>query len=128
MEKLDRSNTMLEAQLDRAKEAAMLVDATEPRARAAFYDYASGKIVIDLNDGSTFMFPHELGQGLVGAEPDDLAAVEVTPSGIGLHWETLDVDLTVPSLLRGVYGTKAWMAKLKHKRGNDGRSESCDRP
>ena len=46
-------------------------------------------------------------KGLVGANPDELAAVEVTPSAIGLHWEKLDVDLTVPSLLRGVYGTKA---------------------
>ena len=52
---------------------------------------------------------------LVGANPDEPAAVEVTPSGIGLHWEKLDVDLTVPSLLRGAYGTKAWMVKLKHK-------------
>jgi Protein of unknown function (DUF2442) len=115
MEKPDRSNATLEAQLDQANEAAMLADATEPRAIAASYDRASGKITINLKDGSTFMFPHELGQGLVGANPDELAAVEVTPSGIGLHWEKLDVDLTVPSLLRGVYGTKVWMEKLKHK-------------
>jgi Protein of unknown function (DUF2442) len=88
---------------------------TNGKAIARAYDRASGRIIINLKDGSTFMFPHELGQGLEGANPDELAAVEVTPSGIGLHWETLDVDLTVPSLLRGIYGTKAWMAKLKHK-------------
>ena len=115
MEKPNRSDVMLEAQLDQADEAAKLVDATEPRALSASYDRASGRIIINLKDGSTFMFPHELGQGLEGANPDELAAVEVTPSGIGLHWETLDVDLTVPSLLRGIYGTKAWMAKLKQK-------------
>lgn len=115
MEKPDRSNTTLEMQLDQANEVAMLADVTEPRALSASYDRASGKIVINLKDGSTFMFPHELGQGLVGANPDELAAVEVTPSGVGLHWEALDVDLTVPSILRGIYGTKAWMAKLKHK-------------
>ncbi|MBC7971264.1 MAG: DUF2442 domain-containing protein [Verrucomicrobia bacterium] len=113
MEKPDQSSETLEAQLDQAREVAMLADATEPRARSAYYDRALGTIVIHLQDGSTFMFPHELGQGLAEAHPDELAAVEVTPSGIGLHWEALDVDLTVPSLLRGVYGTKAWMAKLK---------------
>lgn len=115
MEKPDRSNATLEAQLDQANETAMLADATEPRALSASYDRTSGKIVINLKDGSIFMFPHELGQGLVGANPDELATVEVTLSGIGLHWETLDVDLTVPSLLRGIYGTKAWMEKLKYK-------------
>jgi hypothetical protein len=115
MEKADRPNALLEAQLDQAQEAAILADANEPRALSATYDRVSGKIVINLKDGSTFMFPHELGQGLAGANPDELAQVEVTPSGIGLHWETLDVDLTVPSLLQGIYGTKAWMAQLKQK-------------
>jgi hypothetical protein len=63
------------------------------------------------------MFPHHLAQGLAGATADDLAVVEVTPSGIGLHWENLDVDLTVPGLLQGIYGTKAWMVELKLRQG-----------
>lgn len=32
-------------------------------------------------------------------------------SGIGLHWETLDVDLSVPDLLAGPFGAKAHMAQ-----------------
>jgi hypothetical protein len=112
MEKLEFTEAALKEQLDRAEVAAILANATEPRARWACYDRTSGNIVIHLKDGSTFMFPHYLGQGLANATPDDLAAVEVTPSGIGLHWETLDVDLTVPSLLRGIYGTKTWMEQL----------------
>ncbi|MBW4442572.1 MAG: DUF2442 domain-containing protein [Plectolyngbya sp. WJT66-NPBG17] len=108
-------NAALEAQLDRARDRAILADATEPRAVSAHYDRASGQIVIHLKDGSTFMFPHELGQGLSNASEEDLANIEITPSGIGLHWEALDVDLTVPSLLQGIYGTKAWMKQLRHK-------------
>ena len=115
MEKLELTEEALKEQLDQAKCADDLADATEPRAVAAYYDRDSGKIVIHLKDGATFMFPYELGQGLAGANPDALAEVEVTPSGIGLHWETLDVDLTVPSILRGIYGTKAWMAELRQK-------------
>ena len=61
MEKPDQSEATLEAQLDQANEAAMLADATEPRAISASYDRASGKIMINLKYGSTFMFPHELG-------------------------------------------------------------------
>jgi hypothetical protein len=30
----------------------------------------------------------------------------------GLHWESLDVDLGVPELIAGVFGTKAWMTEL----------------
>lgn len=113
MENRRLTEETLKDQLDRARDRAMLSDATEPRAISAHYDRASRQVVIHLKDGSTFMFPHELGQGLAGAEPDDLAAVEVTAFGIGLHWEALDVDLTVPSLLRGIYGTKAWMEQLR---------------
>jgi Protein of unknown function (DUF2442) len=91
MENFELTETALAEHLDRA----ILSDATEPRAISARYDRTSGQIVIHLKDGSTFMFPHELGQGLAGADPDDLAAIEVTPSGNGLHWETLDVDLRV---------------------------------
>jgi Protein of unknown function (DUF2442) len=41
----------------------------------------------------------------------------VTPSGYGLHWESLDVDLGVPQLVAGIFGTKAWMAKLERLGG-----------
>lgn len=115
MENRRLTEETLKDQLDRARDRAMLSDATEPRAVSAHYDRASSQIVIHLKDGSTFMFPHELGQGLAGASADDLAAVEVTSFGIGLHWEALDVDLTVPSLLRGIYGTKAWMEQLRQR-------------
>lgn len=64
------------------------------------------------------MFPPELVQGLVDASPDDLAQVELTPSGEGLHWETLDVDLSIPSLILGIFGTKAWMAELGSRGGS----------
>ncbi len=38
------------------------------------------------------------------------ARVEFAPSGLGLHWPTLDADVYVPSLMQGVFGTKRWMA------------------
>ncbi|MEH2242435.1 DUF2442 domain-containing protein [Nostoc sp.] len=59
-----------------------------------------------------FGFPSEVGQGLAGASIKDLAEVEVTFSGEGLHWKTLDVDLSIPALMNGIFGTKKWMAEL----------------
>ena len=110
------SEESLEEQLDdRAEAAAKLADENEPRARFASYDRQTQMVVIHLRDGSVFMFPHHLGQGLAGASPQDLGAVEVTPYGLGLHWEVLDVDLQVKSLLQGIYGTKLWMEKLRQE-------------
>jgi hypothetical protein len=115
MENRRLTEETLKDQLDQARNRAIMSDTIEPRAVFAHYDRTSSQIVIALKDGSTFMFPHELGQGLAGASPDDLAAVEVTSFGIGLHWEALDVDLTVPSLLQGIYGTRAWMEHLRQR-------------
>ncbi|MCY7394410.1 MAG: DUF2442 domain-containing protein [Leptolyngbyaceae cyanobacterium CAN_BIN12] len=99
-------------QIASAREEAAVYSLVEPRAEAAYYDRDSGRIVIHLQHGAIFSFLAELGQGLAGASPNDLAAVEVTPSGIGLHWETLDADLSVPALLNGIYGNAAWMANV----------------
>jgi hypothetical protein len=103
----------LKAAIAKAREAAAIANAVEPRAESAYYDQSSDRIVINLKSGATYSFPPALAQGLAGASPEDLAEVEVTPSGDGLHWEKLDADFSVPALLAGVFGTEAWMAQIK---------------
>jgi hypothetical protein len=112
MDSIELQDENLQKQIDNAKEKATIHRLVEPRAETACYDRDSGRIVIHLQHGAIFSFLAELGQGLAGASPDDLAAVEVTPSGTGLHWETLDADLSVPALLNGIYGNAAWMANV----------------
>lgn len=102
----------VERQYDRAVEAGRAADAAEPRAVSARYDAASGRVEVELRNGCLFAFPAEMGQGLRGASPEELATVEVTPGGYGLRWESLDVDLAVPALMAGVFGTEAWMREL----------------
>lgn len=104
---------------ERAKRAAARADRIEPRAKSARYDRRTNRIVVELRNGATFMFPAELAQGLAGAAPKDLAEVQVTPSGAGLRWPSLDADFSLPNLLAGEFGSKSWMAKL----GRDGRAE-----
>ncbi len=84
---------------------------TEPRAVSARYDQATGRIVVDLVNGCTYAFPSHLVQDLHGASPKDLADVEVDGLGFNLHWSGLDVDLYVPALVSGIFGTRAWMAR-----------------
>jgi len=101
-------------QYQRAVEAANQARATEPQAVSAHYDDINRLIVIHLNSGAAFSFPPDIAQGLTGASKKDLAAVEITPSGTGLHWENLDVDFSVSGLLSGCFGTRTWMATLQN--------------
>ena len=97
------SDTEIDAALTRGK----AIRLSEPRAVAARYDRARERVVVELTNGCTFAFPPRLAQGLASATEDQLAQVEVLGSGTGLHWETLDVDLSVPDLLAGLFGTKS---------------------
>lgn len=104
-----------QAQAAEANGRAML-DA-EPRAVAARYDRKSARIVVDLSNGATFAFPAGLGQGLEEASAEQLALVEVSGAGFGLTWAGLDVDLSIPSLLAGRFGSKSWMSELARRAG-----------
>lgn len=89
----------------------------EPRALAARYDAKSERIVLELSNGATFAFPPRLAQGLDGATARQLAEVEISGAGFGLHWESLDTDLSILGLLTGSFGTKAWMQELARRAG-----------
>src|SRR5271167_920006 len=81
--------------------------AEEPRAQSARYDRLSGRVVVELTNGCSFAFPAAQAEGLEGASGDDLAQIEILGAGYGLHWEKLDVDLSVPGLLAGSFGARA---------------------
>jgi hypothetical protein len=102
----------IRAQIPAARERARISEETEPRARSARYNRDTERVEVELKNGCLFAFPAALGQGLRGATPEQLAQVEVTPGGYGLHWEELDADLAVPGLVAGVFGPKAWMREM----------------
>ena len=83
---------------------------TEPRAVAARYDAKARRIVVELASGATFAFPPALAQGLCDARPEELAEIEISPAGFGLHWPRIDEDYTVKGLINGIFGTAKWMA------------------
>ncbi len=77
---------------------------------AARYDRKHGRVVVRLHNDVELAVPVGLVEGLAGAAPDDLADIEVTPAGLGLHWPRLDADVYVPALMQGVFGSRRWMA------------------
>ena len=99
-----------EATYAKANERGARVLARGPLATAAKYE--AGRIHVELNNGCAFEFPVEQAQGLAGAKVTDLRIIEIQSRGLGLHWPTLDADLYVPSLVKGILGTKQWMAQI----------------
>ena len=90
---------------------------------SARYDRRSSRVVIGLNTGVVIAFPARLAEGLTDARPDDLTQIEISPSGLGLHWPKLDADIYVPALLQGVFGSKNWMAALLGAAGGKARTK-----
>jgi hypothetical protein len=66
-------------------------------------------------NGAKFVFPADLAQGIAGASVNNLSRIEISPSGEGLRWPTLDADFSLPELMRGIVGNKAWMQRLKRQ-------------
>lgn len=102
---------LTDAEIDAALRRGARARLVEPRASDARYDRSADRIIVELTNGCAFVFPPRLAEGLEGAGPAELEKVEVLGAGSGLHWEALDVDLSVPDLLAGVFGTKSYLAR-----------------
>ena len=94
-----------------------------PTAVAARYDRRIGRVVIGLSSGLEIAFKPQDAQGLESARPGQLARIEVSPSGLGIHFPDLDADLYLPALLEGFLGSRQWMASSLGKAG--GRATSA---
>jgi hypothetical protein len=103
-----------------AKKAGLKAEQTEPRAVAVRYDKKSKRIIVDLKTGISFMFPVELTEGLSEASEKDLSQVKVLADGFAIYFEPLDVVLSVPDLLMGIFGSKPWMSKIYSEMGRKG--------
>lgn len=112
MAKWKLNEKAIKEQIAKAKEATSLADAREPHANKAYYDQGANRIVVELSNGAEFRFAPSSVQELIAASPDQIAQVEISPSGKTLRWKKLDADLSLPALMLGVFGTKMWMAQL----------------
>lgn len=107
----------LDTQIKQAKKAGVAALENEPRAKTVRYSQTRRQVVVELTNGCSFIFPVDKAQGLAGASNKDLADVKVLGKGFGLHWEKLDADLSIPSLVVGIFGSKAWMHELARRGG-----------
>lgn len=107
--------------LDKKEDAKMFAEAMRagreelnrgPLAVSVGIDGQGRAVEIELSTGVRITIPTRLIQGLSGAALEELRDVKILVSGLILEWETLDVQLHVPSLVNGVFGTRKWMSEL----------------
>jgi hypothetical protein len=88
-----------------------------PSAMKARYERKRDRVVVELNTGIEVAFRPGDTQGLERAKPDQLDTIEISPSGLGIHFPKLDADIYVLALLEGVLGSKRWAAAAHGKIG-----------
>ena len=95
---------------------AMIVERARGYAVRARYDRWRGRVIIGFNSDieHTFLVSHM--PGLAGAPLGALRDIEISPSGLGLHWPRLDVDLYIPTLVQGDCGSAREMVETQQRR------------
>ena len=109
-------------QFETANRKARQLQAALPRAVSARYDRRTARILIHLSTGLDVAFSPRDAQGLENAIPEQLGAIEISPSGFGIHFPKLDADLYLPALLEGFLGSRSWMASRLGADGGKSRS------
>jgi len=105
-------------QFDAAKKA----DAENgPLAIGVRYRRTSRKIEVEYENGVSVGVPVAIIQelGLAGdVSQADLGDVQVWAGGRAIYFPRIDVSVWTPGLLKGVFGTKAWMRELARGMGS----------
>ena len=98
------SDADVAAQIPMARKRAQRALRTTPHAKEKRFERTHRAFRVLLSNGAAFTVPVALISGLKSASDQDLAHVEVGPSGVGLRWERLDADLTSPISPRWLSG------------------------
>jgi hypothetical protein len=105
-----------------ANRKAQELNASLPHAVSARYDRRIGRVVITLNSNLELAFSPRDAEGLENASPAQLDAIEISPSGFGIHFPKLDADIYLPALLEGFLGSRKWIASRMGAEGGKSRS------
>ena len=101
---------------EQADAAARLRLATTPHALSVA-PWRDGRMLIEMSNGIGLLVDARRVEGLEAATAADLAEVEISPSGFGLHFPKLDADIYLPGLLEGRFGSARYMAAAMGAKG-----------
>ena len=109
-------------EFERAGQRGTGLKSAMPTAITARYDRRLGRVVIRLNSGLDVAFSPRDAEGMEKATPAQLREIEISPSGFGIYFPRLDVDIYLPALLQGFLGSRAWTAARLGAIGGKSRS------
>lgn len=93
------------------------------RAVKAFYDPINELVMIETTRGFRWGIPKARIPVIAKASAEELMQLTLSPSGAGIHWEELDVQLSVPGLLVDALGAGT-LAKELARRGGQSTSDA----
>ena len=93
-----------------------------PVALAVRYDQRLRRVLVTLGSGLMVGFRPADVQGLERATVTDLSEIEISPSGLGLRFPSVDADVYLPALLGGAFGSERWMAAKLGEAGGKART------
>jgi hypothetical protein len=96
----------------KASRAGRLAERRQPRASRVAYLARQAALRIELRNGVRLIVPIKLVPGLERASQQEIRSVEILGTGEVLHWEPLDLDLSVPLLVVSLFGGPEWMSEL----------------
>jgi hypothetical protein len=111
-----------EREIEAANERMQAAIKRGPVAVSANYDRRLKRVLVALDTGLSIAFRPADVQGLENAAAADLAVIEISPTGLGLHFPAVDADVCLPGLLAGHFGSAAWTAARMGKAGGQSRS------
>ncbi len=113
----ERSTRTVDARLALATSAGKVRRRKGELAASAGYDARAKRLRIELVSGVGVSIPVAKVEGLAGVPASVVRTVRVDGGGYGLYWPSLDLDLAVPDLIAGCFGSRAWMSALARQGG-----------
>ena len=90
-------------------------------ARAEAVNVSKGELIVQLNDGRKIHVPLSWFPRLLHADLDELSRYELIGQGEGIHWASIDEDISIEGLLDGRRSNESknsfrqWLAKRNLK-------------
>lgn len=84
---------------------------------SAEYNARARRLRIELASGVGLAVPVDRIEGLARAKASVIRSVRIEGGGYGLYWPALDLDVSVPGLVAGCFGSRAWMSALGRRGG-----------
>jgi len=120
---------MAKFEIDETQFAARTLKRPAPlAAQSAKFDVRHSEIRIRLNNGISAAFPLDLIPELKSASADDLRKIVVEGRGYGLHFPTIDADISVARLFADHLGATGMLTRLKRAQASKANGKLGGRP